>query len=66
MSSETKQAKQGLKLEPMIALLATAGITVHLVSRYVLHAGWNEIPLWAVIVLGGLPLVGGLMVNLLK
>ena len=64
--SETKQQKQGLTLEPLIALLAAVGITVHLVARYVLHAGWHEIPLWTVVVLGGLPLVGGLIVNLLR
>lgn len=52
--------------EACIALLASLAIALHLVARYGLHAAWHEVPLWIAIVLGGLPLVGGLVGKLFK
>lgn len=45
--------------ETYISLLATAGILTHLVLRYALHyrAGTSLAPLYATLLLGGLPLV---------
>src|SRR5450631_722098 len=46
----------------VVALLATTGIAIHLLLRFVLHAApqASVAPLYAVLLLGGLPLVIGL------
>jgi heavy metal translocating P-type ATPase len=45
--------------EPSIAILTTAGILIHLVLRYVVHASplASHAPLYVILVLGGAPLV---------
>src|SRR6266571_1419877 len=45
--------------EPSIAILATAGILIHLVLRYVVNASplASHAPLYVILVLGGAPLV---------
>src|SRR5579864_6024552 len=51
--------KWSLFSEPSIAILTTAGILIHLVLRYVVHASplASHAPLYAILVLGGAPLV---------
>jgi heavy metal translocating P-type ATPase len=60
---ETKKAphKSRLKLsiEDYIVLITLVGIGLHLVMRFALHSSTfnRDIPLWAVLILGGIPLV---------
>ena len=67
--------KQGLaslsarsRLKTWIAYLAIAGIVVHLVLRFALHAspGIHNIPLVAALILGGTPLVFELLLKLFR
>jgi len=52
----------------LIAAAAVVGIALHLVFRYALHADAHvhQAPLWAVLALGGTPLVFQLTVKLIK
>jgi heavy metal translocating P-type ATPase len=66
-------ARSRLSLESLIAFLAIAAIAVHLVMRYALHTAGvvrglpsYQMPLIAALVLGGVPLVAGLLRNLLR
>ncbi|MFT4549841.1 MAG: heavy metal translocating P-type ATPase [Verrucomicrobiales bacterium] len=56
------------RLQAAIAVIALAAIALHLVLRFVLH--WAptsaNIPLWIAYVLGGVPLVWGLLRNLVR
>ena len=56
-----------MSAETGIALLASLGIAIHLLLRYGLrlHSGWENVPLFAVLVAGGVPLVWGLLRKLL-
>ncbi|MGL4514703.1 MAG: heavy metal translocating P-type ATPase [Lacipirellulaceae bacterium] len=51
-----------------IAALAAAGIALHLLLRYGLRSPdpWPDAPLWAVLVLGGIPLLYGLGLKLAR
>jgi heavy metal translocating P-type ATPase len=62
-----------LSVESLIAFLAIAAIAVHLVMRYALHTTGvvrglpsYQLPLIVALVLGGVPLVAGLLRNLLR
>lgn len=66
-------APSRFSIEGAIALLAVAAIAVHLVMRYLLHThgvvlGWPSyrLPLIAALAFGGVPLVAGLIRNLLR
>ncbi|HXH51644.1 MAG TPA: heavy metal translocating P-type ATPase [Terriglobia bacterium] len=68
MSSQTPPhgvQKGRIPIENAIAVIAIAGIAVHLVLRFVLKSSQltSEIPLFAALVLGGAPLVYGLCVK---
>jgi len=54
--------------EKYIAALAITGIALHLILRFIVHTSWSvtQLPLWVVLVLGGVPLVWDLLVKLFK
>jgi heavy metal translocating P-type ATPase len=54
------------RLDVLIATLAAAGIALHLLLRYGLGVAWSNVPLVAVLALGGAPLVAGLLAKVLQ
>jgi heavy metal translocating P-type ATPase len=60
--------KSHIPIENAIAIIAIAGIAVHLVLRFLLKSSQlsYEVPLFAALVLGGVPLVYGLCVKALR
>lgn len=54
--------------EKYIVALAVIGIALHLILRFIVHTPWmvTQSPLWAVLTLGGVPLVWGLLIKLFK
>ncbi|MDF1751733.1 MAG: heavy metal translocating P-type ATPase [Verrucomicrobiales bacterium] len=68
MNVESEQRSKGQRIQTGIAILAVLSIVTHLVIRYGMslpgHA--SNIPLWIAYTLGGIPLVWGLLLNLVR
>jgi heavy metal translocating P-type ATPase len=57
---------QGMGRDAAIAFFAAIAILAHLALRYVFHAGSYLLPLYAALMVGGIPLMAGLLRQLLK
>lgn len=73
MNPTSTERAAGYSWEPVIAAIALAAITLHLVLRFgfelpgtVAGFTWPEIPLLVALVAGGIPLVVGLLVRLVR
>lgn len=71
--SETDNTPPRYTQEMLIAAISVAAITLHLVMRFVLeihgsllHVPWPTVPLLAALICGGIPLVGGLAIKLVR
>jgi heavy metal translocating P-type ATPase len=66
--SSVSSGKRRISTENAIAIIAIAGIAVHLVLRFLLKSSQlsYDVPLFAALVLGGTPLVYGLVLKVLR
>ncbi len=73
MNDPVPQDPRLLSKEPLIAGVAIAAIATHLVLRFALDPGgtllgcpWPAVPLLAALIVGGIPLVAGLLLRLVR